>query len=387
MRRCLLICFALLFACGAGCVHSKNLDEYAYVLNIGAEPGTTMPYRVTFLVSVPGGGTEDTTVKNAVLSAEARTFSEAAETLNAAYPGRLSLSRASMLVLHEDLVKTGAQTAFLDFAFGKPDLYENLRVAVVKGPIRDVFEGVISEADPSLRKIKTAVGELSRKSGLTADVGYSAYLEAVEDDRFDAMLAYAGVNEWTLSPDLVGDGAYPYVGGALLIESPLKTSTAGSAVFDGDRMVGVLDGQHTMSVLMVTDAFRRGERMFTLPDGRALVVTLYRVKAPRIELSGNTASVRLFLEADLLDPKTVPMDSASFKAYLSAALEADLSAVLEALQRVGSDAMGFGRFAAKQFSRVKDWETYDWKARYRSLSVTFSVSVGLAHDPRGSGLE
>ena len=109
MRRIFVILLALLL-CGVGCVHSKSLDEYAYVLNIGVEPGTTMPYLVTFLVSVPGGGTEEIEVTNAVLSAEARTFSEATETLNAAYPGRLSFSRASLLVLGEDLVREGAQT-------------------------------------------------------------------------------------------------------------------------------------------------------------------------------------------------------------------------------------------------------------------------------------
>lgn len=386
MRRIFVILLALLL-CGVGCVHSKNLDEYAYVLNIGVEPGTTMPYLVTFLVSVPGGGTEEIEVTNAVLSAEARTFSEATETLNAAYPGRLSFSRASLLVLGEDLVREGAQTAFLDFSFGKPDLWQNMRVAVAKDPIRDVFEGVISDADPSLRKIKTAVGELSRRSGLTADTGYGAYLEAVQDDRFDAMLAYAGVNEWALSPDLLGDGAYPYTGGSLLVESTLKTSTAGSAVFDGDRMVGVLNGQHTMSVLMVTDAFRRGERICTLPDGQPLVVTLYRVRRPKIRLSDGTAQVRLYLEADVSKPQTVPMDSETFKAFVRDGIEAELAAVCRALQSVGSDAMGFGRFAAKGFRSAAQWEAYDWKTAYRALKVTFSVSLGLAHDPRGTGLE
>ncbi len=385
MRRIFVILLALL--CSVGCVHSKSLDEYAYVLNIGVEPGTTMPYLVTFLVSMPGGGTEEITVTNAVLSAEARTFSEAAETLNAAYPGRLSFSRASLLVLGEDLVREGAQTAFLDFSFGKQDLWQNLRVAVARDSIKELFEGLLTDDDPSLRKIKTAVSKLSTRSGLTMDAGYSAYLEAVQDNRIDAMLTYAGVNEWALSPDLLGDGAYPYTGGSLLVDSTLKTSTAGSAVFDGDRMVGVLNGQHTMSVLMVTDAFRRGKRVFTLPDGRPLVVTLYRMRRPQIELSGDTAQVKLYLEADFSQPQTVPMDSETFKAFVRDRIEADLAAVCRALQNAGSDAMGFGRFAAKAFHSAAAWEAYDWKTAYRALKVTFTVSLGLVNDPRDSGLE
>ena len=379
MRRFCLILLCLLPI--TGCMQSKNIDEYAYVLNVGVERGTTMPYLVTALISVPGG-TEDMKVENTVVSAEARSFSEAYETLNAAYPSRLSFARASLLAIGEDLAKAGEQTAFLDFAFGEPDLWPNLRVVVVKPPIRDVFEGWISDADPSLRKIKTAVGDLTAESGLTADTGYSTYLEAIGDKRFDAMLAYAGVNEYGLRTDLLGGEAYPYVGGSLLVESSLKTSTAGSAVFDGDRMVGVLDGRHTMEVLMVTDAFRKGEMHFTLPDGDTLRAALYRMRAPKIRLEHGKAYAELFLEADVIEPETVRFERDALKAFLKEQLETELSEVCSALRRANSDAMGFGRFRAKQFRRTSEWEACDWKAEYRSMEVVFSVTLMLSNDSR-----
>lgn len=379
MRRIRLIPLcAMLFVCG--CMQSKNIDEYAYVLNVGVERGTTMPYLVTLLVSVPGG-TEETKVTNQVITAEARSFAEAYETLNASYPSRLSFSRASLLVIGEDLARDGEQAAFLDFAFGKPDLWPNLRVVIAAPPIREVFEGWLSEADPSLRKIKTAVGDLSNESGMTADVGYGAYLEATGDKRYDAMLAYAAVNRYGLQPDLLGGEAYPYVGGSMLTESLLKTSTAGSAVFDGERMVGILDGRHTMEVLMVTGAFRRGEMEFTLPDGQSLHTALYRVHAPKIHASAHEAHVELFLEADFVSPEKIPMQSGELKAFLERQLETELGEVLRTLQRVGSDAMGFGRYQAKRFRTAETWENYDWKADYGTLSVTFSVTVMLSHSP------
>jgi len=368
-----------------GCMRSKNLDAYAYVLNVGVERGSTMPYHAVFLVSVPNAGTEDALVKNVVVDAEARTLSEAIETLNTVYPGRLSLSRASLLVVGEELARTGEQTAFLDFSFGKVDLWQNLRLVVSKDPIRDVFEGWVSDTDPSLRKVKTAVGDLAAESGITADVGYDEYLEAVVDKRFDAMVAYAGVNEYALEEDLVGNDAYPYLGGALLSEGLLKTSTAGCAVFDGDKMVGSLNGRHTMEVQMVTDAFRRGEILFTLPDGTPMSVTLYRVRAPKITLGEDAAHVRLFLEADPISPKSIGMERGALKTFIGQRIEAELNAVCAALQRVNSDAMGFGRFAAKRFKSAEDWEVYDWKNAYRLLSVSFSVTVKLAHESDTGG--
>lgn len=385
MRRLRLIPLcALLFLCG--CMQSKNIDEYAYVLNVGVERGSTMPYLVTLLVSVPGGS-EETKVTNRVISAEARSLSEAYETLNASYPSRLSFSRASLLVIGRDLAETGEQTAFLDFAFGKPDLWPNLRVMIAEPPIRAVFEGWLSDADPSLRKIKTAVGDLADESGITADAGYGEYLEAIGDKRFDAVLAYAAVNRYTLQPDLIGGEAYPHVGGTMLIESLLKTSTAGSAVFNGDRMVGILDGRHTMEVLMVTDTFRKGEMTFTLPDGQQLRAALYRVRAPKIRVSAQKATVELFLEADPIEPEKLSAESEELKSFLERELETELSAVLRGLQLVGSDAMGFGKQQAKRFHTAGEWEDYDWKADYDRLSVTFSVTVMLSHSPHNPETE
>ena len=385
MRKRLALLILCLPLCG--CMHAKSIDAYAFVLNVGVEKGTTMPYTVSFLVSVPGDGTETTKVENKVITAEARTFSEAVNTLNAAYPSRLNFSRASLLALQEELVRSGEQTAFLDFSFGKSDLWQNLRVVVVAGSVRETFEGWVSESDPSLRKIKTAVGELSAQSGLSADAGYSAYTEAVSGSYCDAMLAYAGVNTYGLRTDLVGDAAYPLIGGSLPVDSLLKTTTAGSAVFDGDRMVGVLDGRHTMAVLMVTDAFRRGEVLYTLPDARRMTVVLYRMRKPKIRLYDGAATVELYLEADPSEPQTIPMDSETLKTFLKARLEEELFEVFSALQRANSDAMGFGRFAARAFRTVEDWQNYDWKADYRKLTVMFSVQVKLAHNPHDAVLE
>ena len=168
----LMLLFAML-----GCMQPRSIDSYAYVLNIGVERGTTMPYLVTFLVSEPGDGTETTKVQNRVITAEARTLSEAANTLNSAYPSRLSFARASLLAIHEDLLRTGEQTAFLNFSFGKADLWQNVRTVVIRASAREVFMGWLSQSDPSLRKIKTTASELSEASGTLPDVGYSAYLD------------------------------------------------------------------------------------------------------------------------------------------------------------------------------------------------------------------
>ena len=155
-------------------------------------------------------------------------------------------------------------------------------------------------------------------------------------------------------------------------------------MFDGDRMVGVLDGRHTMEALMVTGDFQRGEMRFTLPGQQEITVALYRVRAPKLHGSGSSVTAEIFLEADLLEPETLPIGSETLKAFLEEQIGKELGTVLLAQQRANSDAMGFGRLQAKRVRSASDWENYDWKADYRALKVTFSVTVMLshnAHDP------
>ena len=138
---------------------------------------------------------------------------------------------------------------------------------------------------------------------------------------------------------------------------------------------------------MVTGAFQKGEMHFTLPDGSAMRAALYRMRAPKIRLHNGEASVELHLKADVFDPETVSMEQDALKALIEERLETEFSAVFAALQRANSDAMGFGRFRAEQFRDVKAWEACDWKSEYRALNVTFSVTVMLSHERRGSETE
>ena len=111
------------------------------------------------------------------------------------------------------------------------------------------------------------------------------------------------------------------------------------------------------------------------------------MRAPNIRLHNGEASVELHLKADVFDPETVSMEQDALKALIEERLETEFSAVFAALQRANSDAMGFGRFRAEQFRDVKAWEACDWKSEYRALNVTFSVTVMLSHERRGSETE
>ncbi len=390
IKRLLLLALSLLLALPSGaCMQPLTVDDFIYVLDIGVEYGKTMPYLVTFLVTMPkGGSSEGGSTTCEVVSAEARSLFEASETLNSALPYRLNFSRVTLLMVQEDLAKDGAISTFFDFSFGKLNIWPSVRVVVARDPIAELFSGLISESDPSLSKQKTSVGYLESRSGVIADASFSRMDEGFTQKTCDVMAPYCGVTEQALEADLVGDGAYPYVGGSLLVDSVQSVSVCGCAVFDGARMVGVLDGQHTMLVLMVTDAFKRGRLQLETPQGVALTVVLVRSVKPAVSFDRTQSSVEIYLEAELEQPTVLyEMNSEELKAFLETELESSLSRVFLALQANNCDAMGFGRYAMMTFRRAADWAAYDWKADYRSMAVTFHVSCKLLHNPQNIGLE
>lgn len=383
MRRTLvllLLSAALLFG---GCMQSLSIGDYAYALYIGVEEGENLPYKVTFLVAMPNGsGADSSSISQKTVTAEARTLFEAMETVNAGLPSRLNFSRVSSIVVQEKLMQDGRFLSFSDFALGKLDLWLNLRVLVTPDSVTEVLNGILSDSDPSLSKLKHNIGVLAERSGITVDVSFSEMMEQFESKTGDALLAYCGTADYSVREDMTGGNSYPYLGGNVLTESLLKTSILGAAVFDGDRMVGVLDGQHTMLVQMVNDRFERGRVLLPNGDGTILTVYLYRLKAPKITFSMEHVSVELYLEADIEQPEYVALEErTATKAYLEEWLKTELLRVLASLQEANSDAMCFGREAVRSFDSTEAWESFDWKAVYRTLPVSFSVSVRLSGNP------
>ena len=51
--------------------------------------------------------------------------------------------------------------------------------------------------------------------------------------------------------------------------------------------------------------------------------------------------------------------------------------VFEKCRSAGSDAMGFGRSAAKHFKTLREFDSYDWKAAFRNAEAEFIVELIL----------
>ena len=281
MKRCFAV--LLLLSLMSGCLGGVPLDRYCYVLDLGVERGDVMPYRFVFLLNedtATGGEEGDGKGQVSMVSAEEESLFAAIDALSGALPAQLSFERTTLLAFSRELAEAGEIVTITDGALSRLKIRQNVRVMVMEGDMRAAFQGLVSPGDPSMNRLKANVRLFEENYGYVEDWGLRRMQEAFQNGTGDALLPYAALVGSELRPDMVGGEAYPYLGGALLGEGQLKTSLSGSAVFAGDRMVGVLSGQHTMLVLLSKGVFRAGHMRLPWGEGE-IDLALYGVCRPK----------------------------------------------------------------------------------------------------------
>lgn len=389
MKRAYLLIFPLLLPLLAGCLGGVPLDRYGYVLDVGVERGDAMPYRFVFLLNEDTGEEgEDGAGKGQVsmVSVEERSLFAAIDALSGALPAQLSFERTTLLAFSRELGEAGEMGAILDGALSRLKIRQNVRVMVAEGDMQATFRGLVSEGDPSMSRLKANVNLFEENYGYVEDWGLARLREAFDNETGDALLPYAAPVSADLRPDMAGGEAYPYLGGGLLGEGQLRTSLSGSAVFAGDRMAGVLSGQHTMLVLMAKGVFRAGHLRLEW-RGEALDFALYALGRPKRSWMEGVFTCEIRLEADLEGPARVDADSRELIAGLESYLERELGRVFSVTSRAGADAFAVGQEAIRSFRSWEEWRAYGFAARLKDTRADFTVRVKLSHSPRDPALE
>ena len=389
MKRAYRLMFLLLLPLFAGCLKGVPLDQYCYVLDIGVERGDALPYRFVFLLNEDTAGSEEEgggKGQVSMVSAEERSLFAAIDALSGALPAQLSFERTTLLAFSRELSEAGEIETITAGALSRLKIRRNVRVIVVEEDLRGAFQGLVSEGDPSMNRLKTNVKLFAENYGYVEDWGLSEVREAFMNDTGDALLPYAGLVGGPLSADMAGGEIYPYLGGGLLGEGQIRTSLSGSAVFAGNRMVGVLSGQHTMLALMAKGTFRAGH--LRLPWGEGAVdLALYAVGKPQRSWSEGRFTCAFTVEADLESPAQVDADSEALIAAAESYLAEELQRVFRATASVGADVFAVGREAIRAFASWDSWRAYGFADRLKDTQAAFRVKVKLSHSPRDPALE
>lgn len=424
-RIALLALFSTMCAALCGCLGAVQADDYIYVVGIGFDRGQQYRYNVSFLVQAETGGNTQSAQGGAeVLSAEGDTLHDAMVTLHAGGPFRMNLSRVNTLFFSEELARSGDMQELSNLAFNALRIRHSVKLMVCMCEAKSLMQGLCLDNSPNITKVQFSVFQNYSSEGITTVSNYSQFMACIRDQRQDGALMLGGIDATAVhqqdaeTEEMTGSSGSGSSGGSggsggesggsssggseekreFTTEGVIRTGgmspyISGTALFDGWYMKGVINGYDTKFLLLARGEFEQGT--ISVPSGENSWAVLYlrSAKAPDIQLDlKDTPKAQVDIElvcsvlqyiGDTADVKW----KGDLQDISQRYIEQELQRVFGICMGLGSDAMGFGRQAAMQFSDTAAWEGYGWKERYPDMQAEFTVKLELMDESMSGRLE
>ena len=323
--------------------------------------------------SAPSAGqTEAVEPGYVTLSATADSCLSALNLLSATTPRSVDLSQLREIVLNETLARTDATLTVLRQIDALYEANGGAVVVVTPDDAGDFIRRQYAMFGVRLSQyLDVLFDHFAQLGTIPASAQLSAVLGAMTSSTADAAAVYAAGNVFDATLVLGGRSETDRLPGHLPRTSPAQNEYLGSAVFSGARMVGTLTGDETAILRMIS-----GKALNTsIVMGEALYQISVHTRTRRTldwengtPVLGASVSIRMALAAGTQQQSA---------AELACLLEADAQQLIEKLQAMGSDLVGFGRMAVRRYADIPAWEASGWEDAYRSAPVRVTARVRI----------
>jgi spore germination protein KC len=390
--RLILVLLCLVAFLCAGCWDRTELEDQAFIIFMGIDREETGALLVTAEVTqVQGVVHGQARFAAKILTARARTITEAIHILNAGMSRGLTLKHLRGVLIGESLSRKGVEPVLMEL-LRNPITRGSVWLAQARGRAFDIVMKFtpVSEFNPG--QATEGLILQTKRYHLAPPGRMQNFLNRLASAGGDPYLPAEGVNPGATGE---GKGEEPKKGpekSALPGELPRgggnPMELVGTAVFVRDRLVGFLTVDETQMLLALRGEM--GKAYVTFPDPTApnQVVTmrfhLENKPKRRAFFQGKdpVVQVHLLFEGEVLAaPSGQDYVPAPARAKLEAAAAAHatktIRELLTKLNKWGADPAGFGYLFRGRFATYKDWEAYNWRAHVRDLKVEASARMRI----------
>lgn len=402
-RVCVFMILALGLLVLPGCWGSRETDEVAYVLTMGFDKGEKENLVVTVSIANPkviagissgggsDGGGEGGGGSVLIYSVESYAPLAAIDLLNTTVDRRVSFLHTNSFIFSEELAREGL-AKWLTPLNRYRELRGTAQVFVCRGKAKDFVEKNKPPLELSPTKQVELINLMSKETGLYHNTQYREFYDATKSVSIQPSIPLVALHEGGLEsakPGIGRGGEAPfgkYIAGEVPIAGANPAQIIGSAVFKGDKMVGVLTGQETRYYLALRGLFKSG--IIGIPDplnpNMPVGLLVHQAKPPKyttvIDPEGNvTISVDIYNEPEIINIMSgYNYEDPANKALLEQALSEQAQKGYQALIRrtqeeFKSDICGFGEQVKRKFWTVQSWEDYQWLQRYPEVHINVAV--------------
>ncbi|KNY28821.1 Ger(x)C family spore germination protein [Pseudobacteroides cellulosolvens] len=408
LKRAVSVIIILVSLCSlmTGCFDKKEVDELGYVIALGLDKGKTNYLKLTFQIAKPhaggesggggGGGGGEPPYSN--ITVEAPSIYAGINMANTFTSKQINLSHNKVVVFSEELAREGLE-AYLHALLRGREFRPSMYMVVSRNSAEEYLKGVKPELVLNPSKYYELAFQSYSYTGLIPNSQFHDFYKYSESLYKDPVAILGGIGSFKSSDDFSVEkstfrerGHKVPIGGDFFAGTVTKTGgvdteNMGLAVFNGDKMVGEMDGTDSKYLLLATGEY--GHAYWTIPDqkeeGKFVLLDIKQSRRPqhKVKLVDEKPyiDVKIILEADILSiQSTVDYEQGELtnllEKYVEELIGKEMHRFLEKTSKdFNSDICGFGSYAKKYFLTWKEWEKYNWKSKYKD--ATFNVDINL----------
>ncbi len=405
VKRAASMFIILVSLCGfmTGCFDKKEVDELGYVIAFGLDKGKTNYLKLTFQIAKPqpggeggGGGGGEPPYSN--VTVEAPTLYAGINMINTFVSKQINMSHNKVVVFSKELAQEGL-APYLHALLRGREFRPSMYMVVSRDSAEEYLKGVTPELVLNTSKYYELAFQSYSYTGFIPNSQFHDFYNYFESLYKDPVAILGGRGSFKTSDDFnvekstfMEKGRKTPFGGDFYAGNITKvggvdTENMGLAVFNGDRMVGEMDGTESKYMLLATGEYRHS--YWTIPDpkkeGNFVLLDVKQNRRPKnkVKLVDGKPyiDVKIILEADILSiQSTIDYEQGElttfFEQYVEKLIGKEMQKFLEKTSKdYNSDICGFGAYAKKHFLTWKEWEKYNWKSKYKD--ATFSVDVSF----------
>lgn len=383
-----------------GCYDSMEIDHKVYPILIGIDGGVNNKLFITFQYpgygrGVQNAGPSQENSRGNVSSVEAPSIIEACDLLNTEVSREVTLQHVKAFIFSEDIAEQGIGEYIASIQRYR-EIRSTVSIIVTRGKAEDFIKVNRSSIGPSISKMMELILSQSRNTSYFPEERFFEFYKNSISTYEQPIAAYAGVNDFHQVQD-GGHGksdssivpAKGFKAGDVPIKNTNGRQIAGTAVFDGDKMVGYLDTYETRYYLMVVGKFKSG--IITIDDpqkkNHPMVTYVVMNKKPVVkaefEKGKPVINVNLEIEADIesihsrinYEKLNVIGD---LNNYISQFILDGICNTIKKTQiKYNTDIFGFGHAVSKNFKTIQEWEKYNWLGHYKEAKINVNLDFKI----------
>lgn len=381
----------------------KCINDFAYVLALGLDKGTSEPLRLTFQIAIPttmnSASGDAASQDSSITTIECSSIESGINILNDYLSKEVTLRHCKVLVFSEELVSESI-FPYLNSLFNDVALRPTCSIFISRSDTTSFLTASGTHFQGLTAKSYELTSESIRYNGYIANSRLGTFFSSVHDTFSQGFATLVSVNNGDttrqvsdLVPSINAVGSNSdsnHLAGESTINSHKDSAEhLGIAVFKRGQFVGELTALETLCHLFVTNKLE--EAYVAIPDpfqnDQYLDILLSSKRKTKNKVSIINGSpfiqVDIALEAKLLSINSKEDYSSEeitqlIEDYASRYFKQNTLEYLYTTAKIyQSDIAGFGSKAASHFLFWDDWLEYDWLNRYQDsffqVNVDFQV--------------